>query len=57
MQDYKWVLIWKYPFLVKRPLTNTEKILKQTMELFNTMPIVIMIDVFYKIKTKLKQKG
>jgi hypothetical protein len=57
MKDDIWSLTWKYPFLIKRPLTQTEIIHKQIMQYFNIMPIVIMIELIHKIRGKVKVKG
>ena len=43
MKDYKWTLSRKYPFVVKRPLTQLEIIHKRMMEAFNLIPIVYIV--------------
>ena len=44
-----------FVYIYKRPETNIERIHREYLELFNILPIVVMIDCFVNIKNKLKE--
>jgi len=46
----------RFPFVYihKRLETNIERIHREYLEVFNILPIIVMIDCFVKIKYKLK---